>query len=54
MSRIFLANNEEVKPFHVFLIEGGGVGKSHILKTIYMPITKVIVCHGIKAVIQRI
>ena len=37
---------KKVKPFHIFLTGGGGVGKSHLIKTIYMSINKVLMYKG--------
>ena len=35
-------NSTKILPFHIFLTGGAGVGKSHVLKTIYMSATKVL------------
>ena len=37
---------KKVKPFHIFLTGGGGVVKSHLIKTIYMSINKVLMYKG--------
>ena len=37
---------KKVKPFHIFLRGGGGVVKSHLIKTIYMSINKVLMYKG--------
>ena len=37
---------QKIKPFHFFLIGGAGVGKSHLIKTIYMSISKVLIYQG--------
>ena len=31
-----------IKPFHIFLTGGAGVGKSHVIKTIFMSISKLL------------
>ena len=31
---------EAVKPFHLFLSNSGGVGKSHLIKTVYQSVSK--------------
>ena len=33
-------------PFYLFLTRGGGCGKSHLIKTIYHSITKLLLFHG--------
>ena len=37
---------KSIKLFHVLLIGGAGVGKSHFIKTIYMSISKVLMYKG--------
>ena len=37
---------KNIKPFHIFFTEGAGVGKSHLIKTIYMSISKVLIYKG--------
>ena len=37
---------KKVKPFHIFLTGGGGVGKSHLIETVYMSIKKVLTYKG--------
>ena len=35
-----------VKPFNLFISGSGGVGKSHLIKTIYDSVTKLLQYHG--------
>ena len=35
-----------IKPFHIFLAGGAGVGKSHLIKTIFMSIIKLLSFKG--------
>ena len=35
-----------MKPFKLFLSGSGGVGKSHLIKTIYQSVSKVLQYHG--------
>ena len=35
-----------LKPFNLFISGSGGVGKSHLIKTIYQSVTKLLQCHG--------
>ena len=35
-----------MKPFNLFLSGSGGVGKSHLIKTIYQSVPKVLQYHG--------
>ena len=35
-----------LNPFHLFITGGGGVGKSHLIKTIYMSLNKVMMYKG--------
>ena len=37
---------KNTKPFHIFLSGGAGFGKSHLIKTIYMAISKVLMYDG--------
>ena len=37
---------KNIKPFHIFLTEGVGVSKSHLIKTIYTSISKVLTYKG--------
>ena len=37
---------ETVRPFHLFLSGSGGVGKSHLIKTIYQSASKLLQRHG--------
>ena len=37
---------KNIKSFHTFLTEGDGVGKSYLIKTIYMSISKVLMYKG--------
>ena len=45
---------KKVMPFHIFLTGGGGVGKSHLMKTIYVSIDKVLRYKGGNPEIPRI
>ena len=36
-----------LSPFHLFIPGGGGVGKSHLIKTIYMSLSKVMMYKGV-------
>ena len=36
-----IKNNIDPKPFHLLITGDGGVGKSHLIKTIYMSLNKV-------------
>ena len=38
--------SKEVTSFYSFLTGVGGVGKSHLIKTIHMSLTKVLMCKG--------
>ena len=35
-----------IKPFHIFLTGGAGVGKLHLIKTMFMSITKLLSFKG--------
>ena len=35
-----------IKPFHIFLTDGAGDGKSHVIKTIFMSISKLLSFKG--------
>ena len=35
-----------INPFHIFLTDGAGVGKSHLIKTIFMSISKLLSFKG--------
>ena len=35
-----LKRPEAIKPFHLFLSGSGGVGKSHLIKTVYQSVSK--------------
>ena len=37
---------EAAKPFHLFLSGSGGVGKSHLIKTVYQSVSKLLQYHG--------
>ncbi|XP_066928370.1 uncharacterized protein [Clytia hemisphaerica] len=43
-----------VEPFHIFLTGGGGVGKSHLLTTIYHSLSKLLMYRGGEPTKQRI
>ena len=36
-----------LNPFHLLITGGGGVGKSHLIETIYMPLNKVMMYKGV-------
>ena len=37
-----LKRPEAIKPFHLFLSGSGGVGKSHLIKTVYQSVSKLL------------
>ena len=43
-----------IEPFHIFLSGGGGVGKSHLLTTIYHSVTKLLMYKGGEPSKQRV
>ena len=38
--------HRNVKPFYIYITGGAGVGKSHLIKTIYMLLSKVLIYKG--------
>ena len=38
--------HQKVKPFYVFITGGAEVGKSHLIKTVYMSLSKVLMYKG--------
>ena len=48
---IMLKNNvckiyQNVKPFYMFITSGAEIGKSHLIKSIYMSLSKVLIYKG--------
>ena len=41
MNNLSCKTIKNIKPFHIFLSGGAGFGKSHLIKTIYISISKV-------------
>lgn len=37
---------KKIHPFHIFLTEGAGVGKSHLIKTMFLSVGKLLLCKG--------
>ena len=59
MGRDFIKNlsskvPRNIEPFHIFLTGGGGVGKSHLLTTIYHSLSKLLMYRGGEPTKERI